>query len=279
MNFPTVLFIGIIVIIVGILLYYFLYYRTQDPTNAFNTAAYTSKGKGNDTVANVPILTNEQVKKYLAENFTLSFYMNVTNLNSGAFTPDKDGNAFAPILWIVGVGGLVMNVTNGKMNMVFTSSFYDPANPVPAVQTVPLSKVESGLFVGGWKQVTLTMNGTLACIHLDGVQSECINLQNVPISAPTGVYFLQGQGPAVAVTSIQAWPISIQSASIKANYFATSSGPTESGRTPTNLPVTSFYDIGQSIVNNFCKGTGLCPPTTDNSVVLPPFTQINYEYA
>ena len=276
MNFPAVLFIGVILAIVGILLYYFLYYKKQAPTNAFNTATYTSLGKGQDTIAMVPMLTTEQVNKYLAENFTLSYYINVTNLDSGSAIKDSNGNAFAPIVWIVGVGGLLMDMINGSVTMIFTSTFYDSANPVPAIQTVTLAESGSGLFLNKWNQITLTMNGTLVCIYINGVQSQqCISLQNVPLSSPTGVYFLQGQGPAVTVTSLQAWPLSIPSVSITANYNATSANGI-----PTNLPVTSFADIGQSIVKSFCNGTGICPSSANTTdVTLGPFTQINYEYA
>jgi len=285
MNFPAVLFIGVIFAIVGILLYYFLYYRKQAPINAFNAETYSSLGKGQDTVAMVPMLTTEQINKYMAENFTLSFYMKVSGSGSGSAIKDSSGNAFAPIVWIVGVGGLLVDMNNGSVNMIFTSTFYDSANPVPKIQTLELAESGSGLFLDKWVQVTLTMNGTLACIYLDGGQSDdktnkeklqqCISLQNVPLSRPTGVYFLQGQGPIVKVTSVQAWPISIPPDSIKANYTATSVN-----KIPTNLPVTSFADIGQSLVKSFCTGTGLCPSNANNAdVTLGPFTQINYEYA
>jgi len=284
MNFQLILLIAIVVIIIGLLIYYFAYYRNSKPTSAMNFAQYVSLGKGNDTNAMVPMLTNEQVHDFLGENFTLSYYIQVTNLESNVAVPDNDGNAVVPIVWIVGVGALAIDMIKGTVNMVFTSAFYDPANPVQSVQTVPLNinttnEINSGLFINKWTQVTLTMNGTNACIYLNSPSvpqtQTCVSLKNVTVAAPAGVYFLQGQGPAVKVASIQAWPRILSPSAISTNYTNTSSND----GIPSNLPTTSFSDILKSIRTSVCKVTGVCPSLNDNDTTLGPFSQINYEYA
>jgi len=284
MNFQLILLIAIVLIIIGLLIYYFAYYRNSKPTSAMNFAQYVSLGKGNDTNAMVPMLTNEQVHDFLGENFTLSYYIQVTNLESNVAVPDNEGNAFVPIVWIVGVGALAIDMIKGTVNMVFTSAFYDPANPVQSVQTVPLnintnSEINSGLFVNKWIQITLTMNGTNACVYLNSPSmpqtQTCITLQNVTLAAPTGIYLLQGQGPAVKVASIQAWPFTLSSSAISMNYKSTSAND----GTPSNLPTTSLSDILNTARTIMCNMTGLCPSPRDNDVTLGPFSQINYEYA
>jgi len=271
MSFAMVLIIAIILIIIGSCIYYFYYYKTRKPTSFLSSTIYTSTGLGNDSVANVPMMSPTDLSEYLGENFTLSFYININTLGGGS------PNQFVPLIWIAGMGALVVDVTLGNVYMIITSSPVDPSNTAPSVNTILLSGTDAGLFVNKWNQVTLTINGTNACVYLNGnMIGNCISLTNVITTAPNGVYFLQGQGPPATVTSVQAWAKVISSTEITTNYTNTNDG--------TGTPIgyqtgtVTLSDIGNSLIDLFCK-TGLCPTTSSDNTTFGPFTQINYEYS
>ena len=275
MSFITIIFIAIVIIIIALVIYYFTYYKNQKPTSLLTPTVYSTSGQGVDAIKNVPMMTPDQINDYLGENFTFSYYMTLTNIGGG--TPDANGQALAPLLWIVGVGALVVDMIKGNVYMIVISTPYDPSTPYPSTQTILLTGTDAGLFINKWHQITLTITGATVCVYLDGkMQGNCVTLPNVPLASPTGVYFLQGSGPAANVTSLQAYPFVLSASDIATNYKNTS----DSSGNPINYTskTISFSDMGSSIISLFCK-TGLCPPTESNDVTFGPFQQINYVYS
>lgn len=268
-SFSSILLIAVILTAIGLVVYYFAYYRTQDPGYLLDSTVYTSTET--DTITNVTMMTPVQINKYLGENFTLSWYVIMTNIGGG--TPGK----FTPLIWVAGVGAFVVDMTSGAVSMVVMSAPYDPTTPVPSTQTVVLANANAGTFFNKWHQITLTITGANVCVYMDGnMQGNCITMPNVSLAAPTGLYFLQGQGLAATVTSLQAFPYVMTASDISNNYTATS----DSSGNPINVrvPGVTWSTLGTSIINLFCK-TGLCPSGTSSDVTLGPFTQINYEYS
>ena len=104
----------------------------------------------------------------------------------------------------------------------------------------------------------------------------CIPLANVTLASPTGVYFLQGQGPPATITSVQAWGNVLSQSVIAANYKNTNDGT----GTPINYQTgtITLSDLVNSLINLFCQ-TGLCPTSSSDNTTFGPFTQINYEYS
>jgi len=271
MNFATLLVIALFLVTIGLIIYYFAYYKNQAPTNYTSPIAYSTNGIG-DVVSNVSLMSPDQMNLFLGENFTLSYYITLTNPGNITST-----GTMSPILWVAGVGALVVDMASGNVSMAVTSAPYDPSNPSPTTQTVSLTGTRAGLFFNKWHQITMTVSGARVCVYVDGnQQGNCISLPNVPLGAPSGLYFLQGQGPAAVLASLQAYPRVLSSTEIAANYKSTS----DSSGNPTNIPssTVSFSDMGKSLVTLFCK-TGLCPPNTSGDVRLGPFQQINYEYS
>jgi hypothetical protein len=269
MNFSTILFIVTIIVLLGVLYYY--YYVKKEPTNLLSSSTYTSSGIGNDVVKDVSMMTPDEIKQFLGENFTLSYYITITNLGGG--TP----NQFVPLVWIAGVGALVVDMIAGTVYMIITSTPYDPSNTAPTVNTIILTNTDSGKFINKWNQVTLTVSGATVCVYLNGVQiGNCITLPNVPLTAPTGVYFLQGRGPAATIASLQAWPTVLSFSDISIQYKNTS----DSIGAPihVNSAGVNLSDFGTALLSLFCQ-TGLCPPPSSSDVTLGPFTKINYEYS
>jgi len=268
-SISTLVLIALVFVVIGLVVYYFAYYRTQDPGYLLDTTVYSTSG--NDTVATVPMMTPVQINKYLGENFTLSWYVTITNIGGG--TPGK----FTPLMWVAGVGAFVVDMTSGAVSMVVTSAPYDTNHPAPSTQTVVLAGANAGTFFGKWNQVTLTVTGANVCIYLDGsMQGTMITMPNVSLASPTGVYFLQGQGIAATITSLQAFPYVMTASDISNNHTATS----DSSGNPinVNVPGVTWTNLGTTIISMFCK-TGLCPSGTSSDVTLGPFTQINYEYS
>jgi hypothetical protein len=273
LSFSSLLMIAIVIIVVIAIIYYFAYYRNIPPTNLLSSEVYTTIGIG-DTVANVPMMTPDQITSYLGENFTLSFYI---TLNTVGIT---NTNKFQPIVWIVGVGALVVDVVTGTMYIVVTSTPYDASNTAPTVNTITLP-TPPGFFVNSWHQITLVVTGAKVCVYIDGktnkftIGTNCVTLPNVPLGSPTGVYFLQGQGPGSTITSLQAYPTPLSTNDVLTNYKGTS----DSYGNPTNYKSAgvTLSDLGNTLITLFCK-TGLCPPPASD-IRLGPFTEINYQYA
>ena len=293
-SFSSILLVAILIAVICLVVYYFAYYRTQDPGYLLDSTIYSTKGTGTDTIAYVPMMTPTQINKYLGENFTLSWYLNiVANTGSGPIVAGGTSNQakYEPLLWIAGLGALVVDMTTGFVYMVVTSAPFDSSNPVPTTTTIQLSssgntsnsttgttsESTAVSFLSGYNQITLTVAGAKVCAYVNGnMQGNCITMPNVSFAAPSGVYFLQGLGPAATITSLQAFPYVMTASDISNNHTATS----DSSGNPINVqvPGVTFATLGTSIVNLFCK-TGLCPSGTTGDVTLGPFTQINYEYS
>jgi hypothetical protein len=286
--------VAIILAAIGLVVYYFAYYRTQDPGYLLDSTFYSTKGAGIDTIAYVPMMTPTQITKYLGENFTLSWYLNI-DPNTGSGPTVTGGTSlpanYKPLLWIAGIGALVIDMTTGSVYMVVTSYPFDSSNPVPTTSTIQLSSPGSTSnsttgtttestavsFLSGYNQITLTVAGANVCVYVNGnMKGNCITMPNVSFALPSGVYFLQGFGPVAKITSLQAYPYVMSASNISNNYTATS----DSSGNPINvqLPGVTFATLGTSILDMFCK-TGLCPSGTTGDVTLGPFTQINYEYS
>jgi len=265
----------IIAIIVVVVYYYIRSKQTSAPSSLLNSKVYTTGGKGDDSATNIPMITPEEANTFLTENFTLSYYITITNLGGG--TPDKNGQAMAPLIWIQGVGALVVDMISGNVYMIITSAPYDPTNPVPSTQIILLNGTNAGLFVNKWNQVTLTIGGSNACVYLNGnMIGNCISLANVSYTSPSGVYFLKGQGPAAVISSLQIFPTVLSSANIAINYKQTS----DTSRSPINYEKAdvTLSDIQNTIISLFCQ-TGLCPSNGSDDVTFGPFIKINYEYS
>jgi len=270
-SFSTILLVATILTVIGALVYYFAYYRTQDPGYLLDSTFYSTTG--NEDIANISMMTPVQINKYMGENFTLSWYVTMTNIGGGI------AGKFTPLLWIAGVGAFVVDMNTGAVSMVVISAPYDTNNPGPSIQTVVLAQPKTGTFFDKWNQVTLTVSGAKVCVYLDGnMIGNCITMPNVTLAAPTGIYFLQGQGISARVTSLQAFPYVMSASDILNNHTATC--VSDGSNTPINMqvPSISWSTLGTSIVNFFCQ-TGLCPSGTASEVGLGPFTQINYEYS
>ena len=245
MSFAIILVVAIVTIIIVTILYYFFYYRNLKPSSFLTSTVYTTGGLGNDTIANVPMMTPTDVSQFLGENFTLSYYINMNNIGGGII------NKYVPLVWIVGVGALVVDLNGGDVYMVITSAPIDPSNDAPSVNTIKLSDTNSGLFLNKWNQLTLTISGINACVYLNGnMIGNCIPLANVTLASPTGVYFLQGQGPPATITSVQAWGNVLSQSVIAANYKNTNDGT----GTPINYQTgtITLSDLVNSLINLFC---------------------------
>jgi hypothetical protein len=290
METPTasiILMIVIAIIIIGVLVYYFGFASSSAPTFLSKSDVYISLGYASGKInpltpnqspmpgnsANVLMVTPAEAVQYLGENFTLSFYVTLTH---------QDGNPpnqFMPLIWIPGVGSLVVDMTAGTLYMVITSVFFDPTNTAPLTNMINLSGAESGLFFSKWHQIVITVAGANVCVYVDGqsFSGNCVVASNITLSPPGAVYFLQGQGPIAEAASVQAWPTALSAPFINANWTATSDPTTGA---PTNLPPTSsvsLSDLGSALVGLACQ-TGLCPPPSTDTT-LGPFTKINYEYS
>ena len=264
----------IILIVLGVIGYFiYRYYSNNDPPkNAQNLGLFVTGGRGLDTPAYVPLLTQDQVTRSFADNFTLSLFLKVDHLNT---SPVPDTTSTQPIVWIVGVGAVLVNVNTGAISLALTTYPVDQINAGTQQNVIQINTATPASFVGKWNQITLTVSGSQACVYLNGkIVNSCITLSNVTFSAPTGLYFLQGLGPAARVCLIQAWPKVQPPSDITTDYTTN----TDSNGSPQyDQAGVGATDMLNSIIDFICQ-SGMCP-TSDPGVVLGPFQQINYEYA
>jgi hypothetical protein len=282
-----ILLVVVAIIIISVLVYYIGFSSSSTPTFLSKSDVYTSSGYAAGKInpltpnqspmpvnpVNLLMITPAEAAQYLGENFTLSFYVTLTHQDG---TPP---NKYMPLIWIPGVGSLLVDMIGGHIYMVITSVFINPTNTASFATMIDLTGGESGKFFSKWHQIVLTVRGANVCVYVDGqaFSANCVVASNVTLSPPGAVYFLQGQGPIATVASVQAWPIALSAPFINANYTATSNPTTGA---PTNLPPTSsvsMSDLGSALLGFACQ-TGLCPPPSTDTT-LGPFTKINYEYS
>ena len=162
------------------------------------------------------VMTQQQITSSLGNNFTLSFfvYMDDVNRERIPIAGPKGDFRFKPFLYILGVGDVLL----------------DPIHQIARVRIRPLTKgalinpdiktsidVEN-FMIARWNQLTITMEGRTVDVYLNGALAASTLLENLPILNPSGVLLETSPDFSGQAGLIQAWPHRLTEAQILKNY-------------------------------------------------------------
>lgn len=236
---PMGLYIGIVcvILLVGIVLYWWF-----KPNNLTKTVKGPFVLNGHATANSTEtIFSHNDVETTLGNNFTLSFFVYMDDVNRERISiggPEGDFR-FKPLLYILGVGDILI----------------DPIHQVGHVRIKPLNPegkasidVENCM-VARWNQLVVTMEGRSVDVYLNGNLASSAVLDNLPSLKPLGVLLEKSPDFAGQTGLFQAWPRRLTEQEIVRNYKRN----TDTRGKPL-LP-----DIGPSILDIFRDmGKGLC---------------------
>jgi len=233
------LYIGIIVVlfVVGALVYWWLRPRELS-TTVLGPYVLNGTATGNSTET---IFTQKDVESTLGNNFTLSFFVYMEDVNRERIPiggPEGDFR-FKPLVYILGVGDVLI----------------DPIHQVGRLRIKPLNPEElvsvdfNNVMVSRWNQITITMEGRSVDIYLNGAIATSTLLDNLPSLKPLGVLLEKSPDFAGQAGLFQSWPRRLSEHEIIRNYK----------RNTDTRGKPLIPDIGPSIMDIFKNmGKGLC---------------------
>ena len=251
--------------VIGFLL--FLYFRPAN-MEARVPGPYILLGAGNPQAAEptVTVFEQEQINRSFSNNFTLSFfvYMDDVNTERIPIAGPKGDFRFKPLVYILGVGDVLL----------------DPIHQIARVRIKPLNKeakpdavtsidVEQ-FMIARWNQLTVTVEGRTVDVYLNGVLANSALLENVPALVPQGVLLETSPDFSGQAGLFQAWPFRQPDRAVAANYARTTD---KRGKPLIRIRNNIFSDALKSIRDSFCS-LGLCDSTDTG-----PLTYIEYEFA
>jgi hypothetical protein len=233
------LYIGIIIVlfVVGALVYWWLRPRELS-TTVLGPYVLNGTATGNSTET---IFTQKDVESTLGNNFTLSFFVYMEDVNRERIPiggPEGDFR-FKPLVYILGVGDVLIDPIHqvGRLRI-------KPLNPEGLV-----SIDFDNFMVSRWNQVTVTMEGRSVDIYLNGAIATSTLLDNLPSLKPLGVLLEKSPDFAGQAGLFQAWPRRLSEQEIIRNYK----------RNTDTRGKPLIPDIGPSIMDIFRNmGKSLC---------------------
>jgi len=264
---PLLLWGSIVVFlcVIGFLL--FLYFRPAN-LEARVPGPYILLGAGNPPSAEptVSIFQQAQINRSLSNNFTLSFfvYMDDVNRERIPIAGPKGDFRFKPFVYILGVGDVLL----------------DPIHQIARVRIKPLKKDASpdevtsidveNFMIARWNQLTITVEGRTVDLYLNGALATSALLENVPSLVPQGVLLETSPDFSGQAGLFQAWPFRQTESGVIANYKRTTD---VRGKPLIPIRNTIFSDLWKSIRDSYCS-IGLC-----DSNITDPLHYVDYEFA
>lgn len=270
MTMTTKIFIGAIitVIILGAIAYWWFRPKPTHVTVMGPFMLIGDNGKPSSGTTK-PILDQSQIHSYLGNNFTLSMfvYMNEVNTERIPIGGPEGDFRFKPFVYILGVGDVLL----------------DPIHQVARVRIKPLTlnaviKADQvtnidieNFMIARWNQLTITVEGRTIDVYLNGILAKSTLLENLPILNPVGVLLETSPDFSGQAGMFQAWPNRVSERDIAKNYKRN----TDTRGKPL-IPDSSysFWKMLSDLRNSMCNA-GFC----DFRFSPGPLKYIEYEYA
>lgn len=257
----------LIILIVGVALYWWFRPRAKD---ALVVGPYVLKRVGAGTGSTTEtVFTQDQINNSLGNNFTLSFfvYMEDVNRENIPIGGPKGDFRFKPFLYILGVGDILL----------------DPIHQVARIRVKPLApsgvrnpegtvNLEIDNFmIARWNQITMTVEGRSVDVYLNGALATSTLLENLPILNPVGVLIETSPDFSGQAGLFQAWPSRLTEHQVIRNYKRN----TDTRGKPL-IPDVSFklVDAWKELKKLLCS-IGLC----SFRVEVGGLEYVDYEYA
>jgi hypothetical protein len=217
----------------------------------------------------VPILDQSQIFSSLGNNFTISTFVYMNEVNSERIPlggPEGDFR-FKPFLYILGVGDILI----------------DPIHQVARVRIKPLTRTAvmqpdivtnidiDNFMITRWNQLTVTVEGRTVDVYLNGSLAKSTLLENLPILNPVGVLLETSPDFSGQAGLFQTWPHRLTASEIAQNYKRNTDT-----RGKPHIPDSSysFWKMLQDLRDALCK-KGFC----DFDFKSKALKYVEYEYA
>jgi len=234
--------IVVAILVVGALIYW--WFKSQDVTKTV-LGPYVLNGTATANSTDT-IFSQADVESVLGNNFTLSFFVYMDDVNRERIPiggPEGEFR-FKPLVYILGVGDLLIDPIHqvGRLRI-------KPLNPELAT-----SVDIDNFMIARWNQVTITMEGRSVDIYLNGAIVTSTLLENLPSLKPLGVLLEKSPDFAGQAGLFQAWPRRLTEQEIVRNYKR-NTDTRGKPLIPDGGP--SVFDILRDMVKGLC-GLGFC---------------------
>ena len=216
-----------------------------------------------------PIFDQAQIFSSLGNNFTLSMFVYMNEVNTERIPmggPDGDFR-FKPFVYVLGVGDILL----------------DPIHQVARVRIKPLTKEAfispdivtnidiENFMISRWNQLTITVEGRTVDVYLNGSIAKSTLLENLPILNPVGVLLETSPDFSGQAGLFQAWPHRLTEGEIAQNYKRNTDN-----RGKPLIPDTkySILQMFRDLRDSICKA-GFC----DFRFNSDPLKYVEYEFA
>ena len=213
------------------------------------------------------IFNAEQIERSLGNNFTLSFflYMNEINKERIPFAGPKGEYRGKPIVYIQGVGDIAVDPIHQSLRL----------NIRPLIQNHGVFQngevVEldiENFMIARWNQVAFTIEGRTVDMYINGALAKSVLLENLPILNPIGVLLETSPDFSGQAGLFQAWPRRLTEHEIIHNYKRN----TDTRLKPRIPDKWSMFGSSFSL----CKTIGLCGVRIWND---DPLNYVEYDFA
>lgn len=198
------------------------------------------------------IFTNADVQTNLGNNFTLSFFVYMDDVNRERIPiggPEGDFR-FKPFVYILGVGDVLIDPIHQIAYVRIK-----PLDRNGILDTTNITKIElQNFMVARWNQLTITLEGRTVDVYLNGVLAGSALMENVPIVKPVGVLMEKSPEFAGQGGLFQAWPRRLSEEEVARNY-ARNTDTRRKPLIPDKGPAMGdiFKDMGKGLCSiGFC---------------------------
>jgi hypothetical protein len=265
----TALVLLLIVAVAGILVWYFRY----KPKDVVAVGPF-SMGMGGDAGWK-QLLTPDQIATNVSNNITCSMFVYVNADSVKKLPVNMDGSYKMKYVCVIG-STLGIGINAAKQEVVVDVLQTPPTDArtgnmrvremveqnsvrTLTVKNVPVSK---------WNQITVSVEGRSLDVYINGVLSTSAVLDNLPISAFSGILLNQSPDFDGQVALVQIWPMRKTSREVRANYMAQIDTRGKPRVPEQGLSLSGAWD-------HFCKSTSLCGFRVD----VGPLEYVDYEFA
>lgn len=207
--------LGVVIAALVVYILYRMYAPKKEDMRA--EGPYALLGAQAKPVSNskVTVFDQSQIQLGLADNFTLSFfvYMDEVNLERA---PIGGVAASKPLLYILGVGDIIV----------------DPVHQTARVRVKPLQQTSAGtmemtnvvgldvenFMISRWNQLTVTLEGRTLDVYMNGMLVTSRLLENLPTLYPVGVLLETSPDFSGKAALLQAWPRRLTESEVLLNY-------------------------------------------------------------
>lgn len=266
----TYVIILLVLISITIILIWYFWPRADHVTAMgpwnLNGPGAALKDKQNSTET---VFTNADIEQNLGNNFTLSFFLYMSEVNREQIPiggPSGDFR-FKPLVFILGVGDILIDPIHQELHIrvkpLDRNGLLDPTKIV--------SIDVSNFMIARWNQVAITLEGRSLDVYVNGSIAGSALLENLPIVKPMGVLIEKSPDFHGQAGLFQAWPRRLSESEISRNYIRN----TDTRRKPL-IPETgpTMVSIFRGVVQNLCD-IGFC----GFRFQVGPMNYIDYEFA